>query len=597
MKNAPLCVRGLILAFAALFSLLAGSCKPDSKTKTGETAPVSGATVNIRMDAAASTLNLYLPTTGYSRYVSLRIFQTLADNDPKTLKLEPLLIKKIPVKREVKEGPYAGTLAYDFEILDEAKWDNGSPVTGNDVAFSIKIIFHPDLPTGIYRGFFEYLKALEVDPANPKRFTAYFSQYYMLMVESMCGVPIYPAYNYDRNNYLANIPLSDFLDEKKSAQVKANPSAQAFAKEFLEPKFANDKNFVSGSGPYRLESTDGEQGTVLVKKENWWGDAAASKNPLLAAYPARLMYKILLDDAATENYLKTEAIDVATNISPTKFLEMRDNPSLKEKYDFHTYGATQYTRWFFNMRNPKLSDKRVRQALAHMVDYDYLVNSVMQGLAERIVGPVSPIKSFYAKDLPLYDYNIEKAKALLAEAGWKDTNGDGVVDKVINGKKTEMTLDMMATTKAKVNELASASIQETARRAGVKINVIGLDVEKIRIETGKGQFETALLGVALDPGWVELYQSFHSASLVPNGDNRTGFTKADSVIVAIRTTEDEAVRGDLYRKAQAIIHEEVPEVYLYAALQRVVVAKKFDYVLTANRPGYYEQMFKLKQNQ
>ena len=137
------------------------------------------------------------------------------------------------------------------------------------MAFSIKIIFHPDLPTGIYRGFFEYLKALEVDPANPKKFTAYFSQYYMLMVESMCGVPIYPAYNYDRNNYLANIPLSDFLDEKKSAGLKYNPSAQAFAKEFLEPKFANDKNFVSGSGPYRLESTDGEQGTVLVKKENW----------------------------------------------------------------------------------------------------------------------------------------------------------------------------------------------------------------------------------------------------------------------------------------------------------------------------------------
>ena len=96
---------------------------------------------------------------------------------------------------------------------------------------------------------------------------------------------------------------------------------------------------------------------------------------------------------------------------------------------------------------------------------------------------------------------------------------------------------------------------------------------------------------------MELYQTYHSASLVPRGDNRTGFSKADSAIVAIRTTEDEATRNALYLKAQEIIHEEVPEVYLYAPLQRIVVAKRFDYVITPNRPGYYEQMFKLKAQQ
>lgn len=96
---------------------------------------------------------------------------------------------------------------------------------------------------------------------------------------------------------------------------------------------------------------------------------------------------------------------------------------------------------------------------------------------------------------------------------------------------------------------------------------------------------------------MELYQTFHSANVSPKGDNRSGFSAADSVIVAIRTTENEATRNALYIKAQEIIREEVPEVYLYAPLQRIVVAKKFDYVVTANRPGYYEQMFRLKTNQ
>lgn len=597
MKNSSPHAFRLPTAAAALFALCFFACKNEPKTQAGAAQSATEATVNVRMDAAATTLNPYLPAAGYSRYVAMQIFQSLGQIDPKTLELKPLLIKSMPVQREVKDGPYAGSLAYDFEILDEAKWDNGSPVTGKDVVFSFKIIFHPGLPTEAYRGFFAYLKGVDVDAANPKKFTAYFSQYYMLMMESMCGVPIYPAYRYDPDNTLANIPLAEFLDKTTAAKLATNPAAMAFATAFQEPKFANDKNFVSGSGPYRLESTDGDQGTTLIKKENWWGDAAAQKNPLLTAYPAKLVYKIVLDEAAIENLLKTDAIDVATQITPTKFLEMKQNPALTDKYDFLTFGATQYNRWALNLRNPKLQDKKVRQALAHAVDYDYLINNVMQGMAQRIVGPVNPAKTFYAKDLKPYDYNIEKAKTLLAEAGWKDSDGDGIVDKMLKGKKTDLTLDIMTGTKAKVNELTAQSIKETAQRAGIKLNIVGVDIKKLIEDTKQGNFETAIYGAALDPGLVELYQNFHSNNLAPKGDNRTGFSKADSVIVAIRTTENETARNALYIKAQEIINEEVPEVYLYAPLQRVVVAKKFDYVITANRPGYYEQMFRLKTTQ
>jgi peptide/nickel transport system substrate-binding protein len=590
-------MRRLWLVAPVLFALFFSACKNEPKTQSGSTQDLSNFTVNVRMEAAATTLNPYMPSPGYSRYVQQRIFQTLGELDPNTLEIKPVLIKTIPTLREVNEGAYKGMLAYEFEILDEAKWDNGSPVTGKDVEFTLKIIMHPGLPTEVYRGYFEYLKGLEVDAANPKKFTAYFSQYYMLMLESMCGVPIMPTYNYDPNNALTNIPLADFLDKTKSAELAKTPAAQAFAATFQEPKFINDKNFVSGSGPYRLESTDGDQGAILIKKENWWGDAATAKNPMLATYPAKLVYKIVNDEAAVENLLKTDALDLAVQVSPAKFLAMKQDPALSAKYDFQTFGATQYNRWAFNLRNPKLQDKRVRQALAHVVDYDYLINNVNQGLAQRIVGPINPAKTFYAKDLPLYDFNIEKAKTLLAEAGWTDTDGNGVVDKMLNGRKTELTLDLLALTKAKVNELIAQSIQESAQRAGVKINIAAVDIDKLQAATKLGKFETAMYGAALHPGLPELYQTLHSASLAPRGDNRTGFKAADEVIAAIRTTKDEATRNALYVKAQEIIHDEVPEIYLYAPLQRIVVANKFDYVITANRPGYYEQMFKLKTQQ
>lgn len=598
MKNVfPFAVRLRYAAVAALFAILLFSCGDDPKVVPPGTTNNAANTVNVRMDAAVSTLNIYLTASGYSRYVAMRIFQSLADLDPKTLDLKPVMVKSLPAVRKVTEGPYAGSLAYDFEILDEAKWDNGSPVTGKDVEFTLKIIFHPGLATEAYRGYFEYLKGIEVDPANPKKFTAYYRQYYMLMLDGICGVPIYPAYNYDPANSLGNISLADLMDKTKAAKLVADPTMQAFAKSFEDAKFAIDKNFVSGSGPYRLESTDGEQGTVLVKKQNWWGDAITGQYPILAAYPERLAYKIVSDEAAIENLLKTDALDVAVQISPAKFLEMKQNQTLSGKYDFVTFGATQYSRIGMNLRNPKLEDKRVRQAISHAIDYDYLVSNVMQGLAQRLVGPVNPAKNYYAKDIPLYDFNIDKAKKLLADAGWKDSDGNGIVDKVIKGKKTDLTLDLLAPTKAKANELASINIQETALRAGIKINIIPIDIEVLTKDTKQGKFELALYGAALHPGLVELYQSYHSASLAPKGDNRSGFSKADSVIVAIRTTEDEATRNALYIKAQEIIHEEAPEVYLYAPLQRIVVAKRFDYVISANRPGYFEQMFKLKSQQ
>ncbi len=597
MKTISPSLRGVACAFATTIFILFSSCGTETSKSSDVIAEQAGTTVNVRVEGAVTNLNMYLSKTAYSLNVALRIFQSLGDLDPKTQELVPMMVKALPLKRDVTEGPYKGMLAFDFEILDEAVWDNGSPVTGKDVEFSFKILFHPNLPTESWRSYFGYMVGMDVDPANPKKFTAYFNQYYMLMVEGLCGIPIYPAYNYDPNNNLTNVPLADFLDPEKAEQLKNNPAVKAFAEEFLSPKYANDKNYVSGSGPYRLESTDGDQGTILIKKQGWWGDALLDKYPILAAYPGRLSYKIVPDEAATENYLKTEALDVVSNISPAKFLEMKQTRILADKYDFHTYGATQYTRWAMNMRSPKLNDKRVRQALAYLVDYDYLTKTVMQDLAERIVGPVNPSKSFYAKNVPLYQYNVEKAKSLLAEAGWADTDKNGVLDKVINGVKTELSLDLITSFKSKPNELSSLSIKENAQLAGIRINVRDVDIERLSAETKEGRFETAIYGAAIRPGLVELYQSYHSASLSPNGDNRTGFSQADSVIVAIRTTEDNAKRNALYIKAQEIIHDEVPEVYLFAQLQRIVVAKKFDYVISPNRPGYFEQMFKLKLKQ
>ncbi|MBN8678970.1 MAG: hypothetical protein J0M29_12150 [Chitinophagales bacterium] len=553
--------------------------------------------VFVRLDAAPNNLNIFLggghaPST----YIARQVFQTLGDLDPKTLEMKPTLLQAIPKVRQVQDGPRKGQFAYDFAIIPEAVWDNGTPVTANDVVFTLKIVFHPDLPA-LFRGYLTQMSALEIDPADPKKFTVYFSSFYMLSLETLCSTPIFPAYQYDANNRLTNVPLADFLDTSKTRILSADPNLDAFEKEFSDAKFSNDGNAISGSNAYRLQLMN-EQGAVLVKKQNWWGDKVAERNPMLHAYPKKLVYKVVKDDQSMENMIKSGELDlVGGSLNPAKFLEWKAVDSLSARFDFKTLGYTQYNRLVLNLKNPVLSDVLVRRAIKHAIDYDYLVNQIQRGMAIRIASPMPPNRPYYNKNLALPDFNIVKAREILASAGWVDTDNDGFADKVINGKRQQLSFKLLLAVASKVNELSGNNMKETFKQAGIDLQLVSADLSTMTTDTRNGNFDSALLGVAIFPGQVEYYQRFHSKSLAPAGDNRSNYVsaEADRLIEAIRTEPDEIKRNQDYLKIQEVLYNEVPEIPLYAPLQRIIISNKFDSeVESENRPGYYEQYARIK---
>lgn len=563
----------------------------------GKKQPRAPEEVFVRIDSAPNNMNVFL-NGGHapSTFVSRQTFLPLGDLDPKTLEMKPMLVTAIPSVRVVQDGPRKGQFAYDFEIIPEAVWDNGTPVTGKDVEFTLKITLHPGLPS-TYRGYLSQMSGVEVDPANPKKFTVFLSSFYMLSLETLCSIAILPSYHYDAASRMTNVPVSDFLDTAKLAGLAADPNLKAFVDEFSQPKFSNDPNAISGSGPYRLEVMN-EQGAIMVKKQNWWGDKVSEKYPMLSAYPKKLVYKVVKDDLTMENMVKNGELDLVGGvITPTKFLEMKENDSLAAKFNFLTLGYTQFNRWLINHRNPILADVQVRRALTHIIDYDYFVNQVQRGMAVRIATPMPPNRPYYAKDLPLPDFNIAKAKELLSKAGWADTDGDGILDKVINGQRQPLSFKLLAATSIKTNEMFANSLKETAKQAGIDLVVVSADLSIMSADTRSGNFDSALLGAAIFPGQVEYYQRFHSKSLSPAGDNRAGYVnpKADSLIVAIRTEPDVAKRNALYLQVQQLFYEDLPEIPLFAPLQRVIISKKFvDGVESENRPGYYEHFARMK---
>lgn len=575
-----------------LLLLLCYACGPTEKA--AEKARTNK--LNVRLEAAVDKVNPLLKGPAYARYVANNVFQTLGAFEPQTIELEPLIIKSIPAPYTVKDGKYKGMQAYDFEIREEAKWDNGTPITAADVNFSYKTVLNP-LIVNPFSSYLEQLKGMTIDPSNPKKFTVYQKEYYFLAIEALCQMAIFPKYNYDPQGLLDNISLEDLADPKKRDLLsKQDKGLQEHAIFFQQAALNSDKSTIVGSGPYRVDFLDPAQGVILVRKKDWWGNGLRAAIPFMAAFPDTIHYKLVLAEDAAINMLRSGELDIATNITPANFKKLEKEPEMAANYDFNLQWASIYNRIMINNADPILSDKRVRQAIAYAVNYSEMLNDIQMGMAQQTIGPIFPNHISYAKELVPYSFNAEKSKALLADAGWTDTDNDGIADKVIGGKKTPLVLQLLNTTGVGVGDLISASLQTSMAKVGIKIDLKPSDINKITAETMAGNFQLAASASSSHPGEIDMSQNYHSKAMAPNGDNRIRYANKDldAIIDKIKITPDKVERYKLFKEAQTILYNDVPEVFLYAPGFRVVKSKAFDCQLTPMRPGYMDVLAKLK---
>jgi peptide/nickel transport system substrate-binding protein len=350
--------------FLLLGLIILGSCGDEPAQQETQNWKRTSNEVILRLDESPDRLNPMLATTAYATEVNMQLFSYLLSINPKTLEFIPQLAKSWPEERAVADGPYAGNMAYTYEIFEEAVWDDGTPVTGNDFVFTIKAVFVPQLATQRVRQYLTMIKGIEIDADNPKRFTVYTEQTDNVVETLSNTMYVMPAHIYDAQNALKDIPLEAFLDEAEIDQIsKDNPAIAQFAEEFSSSKFSHDVTAISGSGPYRVESWETGQSLVLAKKENWWGEDLAKDFPSLSAKPDKLIFKPIVDNVSAISALKSEEIDAMANIDPNDFKELREDSLLNEIYNFETPPFLGYYMLFVNGRKDKLADKRVRKAL------------------------------------------------------------------------------------------------------------------------------------------------------------------------------------------------------------------------------------------
>ncbi|MFK8102985.1 MAG: ABC transporter substrate-binding protein [Saprospiraceae bacterium] len=596
---------GTHLAMLITCLCLVVACKTDPKTtadkkesssKTGAAKIVTDEDlkVTIQVRSEPKRLNPVLTTTSTALQLLAHLFPTLLNFSPEDLSVQPVLVKSLPTVAKLTEGPYAGGVSYSYEIHEEAVWDNGLPVTGHDYVLGMKILFNPLVKADAYRGVMNFVKAVKVDATNPKKFVVYSDQTY-IMGEAYSGFFMYPAYAYDPQGLMKDIPLTDLTDpEKAAALAKSNANLKTFADAFNSPEYGRELANITSCGAYKLVEWIPNQRLVLRKKENWWGDKLVKDYPMLTAIPKELVYEVIRDGNSALTQLKSGALDVAVT-STNDYLALQENEQAKKNLNFYKPESMSYVYIALNAKNPKLKDKKVRQAIAHAVDRDEIIEVLKSGLARTITGPIPSQFDYYNKSLKPIPYNVEKAKTLLAGAGWKDTNGNGIVDKQMDGELVELTIEFAIPT-SKASEQLAILVKETAKRAGIDIEIKVKETSVYLADRRRREFEMMPLQARPDPGLYDPYQLWHSKSDTPSGGNFVGFRnmEADKLIEEIRVTLDKKKRDALYLQLQEIIYDEQPAIFLYSGQTCIVANQRLNLKTSVYKPGYFEQYSTVK---
>lgn len=571
---------GRIWAFALAVLLTAGftACgDKNSKGKGGPAgaagSPVEGDWVIVHDLSDPETLNLVTATDATSQEIHGLMYEQLLNIDPHTLASIPWIADSLPTIS-------ADHKIYEFRLRKDAKFSDGQPVTGNDFIFFLKCIKNPNIENAApQRSFYTRLEKLELIDGDPYRLRATMNEPYFLGQQIIGELYAFPKHIWDPEN------LSDAVtfDQLNKGDTK-NPNIGKIAEIIKDVKKGFDKKYLVCSGRYMFDESIRNERVSLVRNPNYWNKSSQFGK----AYVDKIVYRTINDPNAALTALKAGEIDFYATMEKVAY-----NSTKPKLADFNLMPAEvdypAYTYIGYNERNPIFQDKLVRRALSHMIDRDQVIKNIYFGLARTVQSPVFYMRPEYDTTIPTIKYDVAKAKELLAQAGWADSDGDGTLDKMINGKKTDFTFKIMLNSGNKAREQVALIFIDGLKRIGIKAETVSLEWATYLQRTRDGQYDAAVSGWAMNPTEGDMYQIWHSASTAQGGSNHVYYKnpEVDKLIESIRGEFDIAKRTEMQKKIQQIINEDQPYTFLISPKQTGAYHNRFQNVeFFAPRPCF-----------
>jgi peptide/nickel transport system substrate-binding protein len=510
------------------------------------------------------------------------LYQSLLTVDLDDNKLKPSLASSFP---EVERNDSLSF--FHYSLRPEAEWADGSPVTGQDVAFTLKVLKAPFIRNEAIRSQVEFIQDITLDPTNPKRFTLVCKGYTPEMELLTGDFFILPAYLLDPQQLFQNIELTSLQGNPSTQQPAAD--LQALAEKFNSLGSPNGLGLLQGSAGYTLAEWASGKHLLLQKKENWWGKNSGTAASHISANPGRISFQVIPDNTTALLALKNEQLDVLDNIPVTEFEQLRQDERFLTNYNLHALPGYDLVYAALNTRLPKFRDKRTRQAIAHLVDTESLIKVTQQSYAIPTVGPVPPdIRQFYHNGLQPYAFNLDKASSLLKSAGWIQDKGGWYRN--LDGQRVDLNLTLLYRAGNTVYEQTALIFQQNAAKAGIPVTLQALEGNVYTQRIEQLDFDMHLRGISGNPFVFNFKPLFHTDQAGPGGYNVTGFgtDESDALLDQINEVEDQKEKAQLLRRFQEILHEEAGFLPLYFRKEKIAIHKRFTNTKASGMRPYYD---------
>lgn len=462
--------------------------------------PPRGGSVSINIGTEPPVLVLIGHSAGAAYYISGKATESLLSYD-KDFNPRPLLATEWTVSED--------GLRYWFKLRQGVRWHDGKDFTADDVAFSI-LALKENHPRG--RATFAHVKEANVLNSHEVELILAKPAPYLLTAFASFEAPIVPKHLYE------------------GTKIAENPHNVA----------------PVGTGPYKFVEWVRGSHALFVRNEDYWG----SPKP----YLDQIIFRFIVDPAAAVAAIETGEVQVSTaNLPLTDIDRLKANPNLVVDTDPAPYSPS-IARAEFNLENKYLADIKVRHAIAHAVDKDFIVNTVYLGYATRLDGPVSPdLAKFYSPDLPKYEFDPAKSEKLLDEAGYA---------RGADGFRFKLFID--PTQPSGPPKQTAEYIAQALAKVGIKVELRTQDFATFvkRVFTDR-DFDIAIEGMSnlYDPtvGVQRLYWSKNFKPGVPftNGSKYSN-PEVDRLLETAAVEIDPKKRLELFNEFQKLVVEDLP---------------------------------------
>lgn len=469
------------------------------------------------------------------------------------------------------------SVSYLCNLRKDLVWDNGDTLSLEDILFTFKAMLAPCVNNAEVKSFFTNLIDIRVSDTSSTEFIVQLKDRYFDNLLMLSEVVVLQEDFYDPKHSLRTFTIAEMLS--KSISPSKTATLERFCSKINSSDYGRVPSKMNGLGPYKISEWQTGSYITLIRKQHIKADS--TRRGREQALPDRIIFRIIRDMEPTVLAFKKQQIDFSSELSSVALNKLKKRNYFNENYDAQALESFTFTYMGLNMRpeggrTPFFTDVRVRKAMAHIVPVDEMIHVIAKGQATRIGGYILPNQTDYDPQVKLVDYDREKAASLLNEAGWKDTDGDNIRDKLINGKRIQFSFALSYMVSPVTKDIALL-IRSECIKIGIDARPDPMEFSYFYQQAFAHEFDAMLGAWSKSSRPDDPRQLWHSDSWAAHGSNFTGFGSAftDSLIDDANRELNPERRMLLSHRLQEEIIEQQPYVFLFNASKKVALHRRF----------------------